>query len=175
MTRLLIALFTGALLAGCQTTSRDTGVRSVSQVDLNRYIGTWYEQAHLPQFFQRKCVRNTRAEYTLLPDQRIGVTNQCETADGSTMQAEGKARVVPNTGNGQLKVSFFWPFEGDYWILDLDPQYQWVAVGAPNREYFWVLSREPQLPADQLQGILNRVRAQGFDLSTLIYTTQSPR
>lgn len=143
---------------------------TVETVDLKRYAGLWYEIASLPNFFQRGCVATT-AEYTLAEGGRIAVKNRCrkDTLDGDWKQSEGRARVV---APGKLKVSFFWPFEGDYWILALDPDYRWALVGAPGRDYLWVLSRTPQLPEASFAAITQKAAALGFDLRELRRTPQ---
>lgn len=153
-------------------TQAQTPVASVPQVDLTRYLGKWFEIANFPMFFQRKCTGNTTADYGLEPDGRVSVTNRCQTADGPT-QALGKATVVEGTGNAQLKVSFFWPFRADYWVIGLDPDYRWAVVGNPNRNYLWVLSRTPVLAPELLERALQSAKAQGFDLSQLRYTVQN--
>ena len=115
-------------------------------MDLARYAGKWYEIARLPNRFQRDCAANTTATYTLRPDGKITVVNECRKADGRTKSAKGTARVAdPKGPNTKLKVTFFWPFSGNYWIIDLDPEYRWVVVGEPGRDYLWILSREPRL------------------------------
>jgi apolipoprotein D and lipocalin family protein len=166
--RFLMAL-TCAFL--CLSVQAQTPVASVPQVDLARYVGKWHEIASFPMFFQRKCVGNTTAEYARNSDGSVAVTNRCDTADGST-QAQGKATVVDGTGNAQLKVSFFWPFRADYWVIGLDPDYRWAVVGNPNRNYLWVLSRTPTLPPELLDAALLSAKTQGFDLSQLKYTRQ---
>jgi apolipoprotein D and lipocalin family protein len=147
----------------------------VPSVDLNRYSGKWYEIARLPNRFQRDCSGNVTATYTLRPDGKIQVLNQCASTDGKNKSARGVARLVggkePNT---KLKVSFFWPFSGDYWIIDLDPDYRWAVVGEPRRRYLWILSREPQMDEPTYQDILKRAAAKGFDVSQLIRTRQTP-
>ena len=167
--RFLIAL-TCALL--CLTVHAETPVASVPHVDLARYVGKWFEIASFPMFFQRKCVGNTTAEYARNTDGSVAVTNRCDTADGST-QAQGKATVVEGTDNAQLKVSFFWPFRADYWVIGLDPEYRWAVVGNPNRNYLWVLSRTSVLPPELLDAALLSAKTQGFDLSQLKYTRQN--
>jgi len=146
-------------------------VSSVPAVDLSRYLGKWYEIASFPMFFQRNCLGDTTAEYALRPDGAVAVTNRCRTASGFD-QADGNATVVPGSGNAQLKVSFFWPFRANYWIIGLDESYRWAVVGNPNRKYLWILSRTPQLPKDQLDAALKTATAQGFDLAQLRYTSQ---
>lgn len=154
-------------------TSSTPPVSSVPMVDLTRYAGAWFEIARYPMFFQRKCTGNATAEYTPLSEGALRVHNRCRTADGWD-EAHGKATVTENSGNSQLKVSFFWPFKADYWIIGLDPQYQWAVVGHPSRKYLWILSRTPKLPTPLLKAALASARAQGFDLKLLRYTTQSP-
>jgi apolipoprotein D and lipocalin family protein len=149
-----------------------TPVASVAAVDLVRYSGKWFEIASFPMFFQRNCVADTTAQYTAATDGSISVRNRCRTKDGFE-GATGKATVVEGFGNSRLKVSFFWPFKGDYWVLGLDPQYRWAVVGNPNREYLWVLSRTPQLESAMLEDALAHARAQGFDLSRLRYAPQA--
>jgi apolipoprotein D and lipocalin family protein len=151
-------------------------VTSVAAVDLARYSGKWFEIAAFPMFFQRNCLGDTTAEYSARDDGAITVHNRCRTDSGFD-DATGKATVVEGFANSRLKVSFFWPFKADYWVLGLDPEYRWAVVGNPNRKYLWVLSRTPQLPAPLLEAALASASAQGFDLSQLHYTpqTQAPQ
>ncbi len=147
-------------------------VASVPSVDLVRYGGKWFEIASFPMFFQRNCIADTTAEYALAAGGGITVHNRCRTKSGFD-EATGKATVVEGSGNGRLKLSFFWPFTADYWILGLDPEYRWAVVGNPNRQYLWVLSRTAQLPPALLEAALASASAQGFDLSQLRYTAQA--
>jgi apolipoprotein D and lipocalin family protein len=154
----------------------DTGapLEVVPSVDLTRYAGKWYEIARLPNRFQRDCAGNTTATYTLRPDGKITVLNECRKADGRQQSAKGTARVADAKGpNTKLKVTFFWPFSGDYWIIDLDPEYRWAVVGEPGRRYLWVLSREPQLDAALYQQIVERAKQRGFDTGKLLKTRQA--
>ena len=167
--RFLMALICSLL---CLTVHAQNPVASVPQVDLARYLGKWFEIASFPMFFQRKCTGNTTAEYACNSDDSVAVTNRCDTADGP-IQAQGKATVVEGTGNAQLKVSFFWPFRSDYWVIGLDPDYRWAVVGNPNRNYLWLLSRTPTLPPELLDAALLSAKTQGFDLSQLKYTRQN--
>jgi len=145
----------------------------VPSVDLQRYLGTWYEIATIPHFFQKDCVAVT-AEYSLRTDGDIAVVNQCrkKTLDGPVKTAKGKAWVVDKTTNAKLKVRFFWPFSGDYWIIELDPDYQWAVVGAPDRDYLWILCRTPRLDEILYADLLARATAKGFDVSRLKKTLQ---
>jgi apolipoprotein D and lipocalin family protein len=146
-------------------------VASVSNVDLARYVGKWYEIASFPMFFQRHCIGDTTAQYAETPDGSVAVINRCRTKAGFD-EAHGTANVVEGFGNGRLKVSFFWPFRADYWIIGLDADYRWAVVGNPNRKYLWVLSRTPQLPRALLDATLKSAESQGFDLTKLRYTAQ---
>ena len=149
-----------------------TPVVSVPAVDLARYSGKWFEIASFPMFFQRKCIADATAEYGPGSNGALTVLNRCRTDSGFD-EANGSATVVEGFGNSRLKVSFFWPFKGDYWVLGLDPEYRWAVVGNPNRKYLWVLSRTPQLSAPLLTAALVSAQAQSFDLTQLHYTVQS--
>jgi apolipoprotein D and lipocalin family protein len=149
----------------------ETPVATVPQVDLGRYVGKWFEIAAFPMFFQRNCIGDTTAEYALTPDGDVSVTNRCRTDSGFD-EARGKATVVEGGNNARLKVSFFWPFRSDYWVIGLDADYRWAVVGNPNRRYLWLLSRTPQLPRELLDAALKAAAAQGYDLAQLRYTAQ---
>ncbi len=150
----------------------DTPVSSVAAVDLQRYVGKWFEIASFPMFFQRNCIADTTAEYGLTPDGKVSVLNRCRTKDGFD-KAQGTATAVEGGNNARLKVSFFWPFRSDYWVIGLDQDYRWAVVGNPNRKYLWVLSRTPQLPKELLAAALKSASDQGFDLNQLRYTAQA--
>lgn len=159
-------------LTACAT--QHAPLPTVSSVDLARYVGTWYEIARLPNRFQSMCVSDVRATYRREGDD-IAVLNQCRTADGAIEQADGIAKTVAGSGNAKLRVSFFRPFYGDYWILDLDPDYRWVLVGEPGRDYAWVLARTPALDAPTLDRLLAYAGSLGFDRQAFVRTLQSPR
>lgn len=146
-------------------------VQTVAAVDLGRYAGKWYEIAAFPMFFQRQCIGDTTAEYARRSDGDLSVVNRCRTEDGFS-EATAKAWPVEGGGNARLKVQFFWPFRGDYWVIGLDRDYRWAVVGNPDREYLWILSRTPRLPKEQLDAALASARAQGYDLAKLRYTPQ---
>lgn len=134
---------------------------TVASVDLARYAGRWYEVAALPNRFQSQCVADTQARYRATGDD-IEVTNRCRRADGQVEGITGVAKVVEGSANAKLKVSFFRPFYGDYWVLALAPDYRWALVGEPRRQFGWVLSRTPQmLPAD-LDAALAQAEALGY-------------
>lgn len=152
----------------------------VAPVDLKRYEGLWYEQARLPNRFEKACDGPVTAHYTLLSDGTVRVQNRCQREDGRTEEALGIARPVrvPGLpGAGRLQVRFLpswlsWlPFAwGDYWILRLDRDYQVALVGTPDREYLWVLSRAPQLDEATLAGELDYARSLGFDVDRVTRT-----
>ena len=149
-------------------------MRVVPSVDLARYAGKWYEIARLPNRFQRDCATDTAASYTLRPDGKITVVNSCRTPGGKVKSAKGTAKLASQKEpNSKLRVSFFWPFYGDYWILDLDPEYKWAVVGEPGRKYLWVLSREPRMDEDLYEQILDRAKQQGYDIEQMIKTRQT--
>jgi apolipoprotein D and lipocalin family protein len=152
---------------------RAAPLSTVTSVDLARYLGKWYEIASYPAWFQKGCTGST-ADYSLLPDGRIRVVNRCfkGSLDGPLKRSSGKAEVVDKATHAKLKVWFFWPFKGDYWIIDLDPDYQWAVVGVPSRKYLWILSRTPTLDGAVYDGILRRVIEKGYDPTRLNLTVQ---
>jgi apolipoprotein D and lipocalin family protein len=149
---------------------------TVPTVDLQRYIGRWYEVGKIPNRFQKQCVRGTTAEYSLRADGRIEVINRCVRADSSVDEAKGVAKVVDRDSNSKLKVSFvrflgmqlFW---GDYWIIGLGADYDYAIVGSPDRKYGWILSRTPRLSADTLDAAFAALRMQGYDPARFEMTT----
>jgi apolipoprotein D and lipocalin family protein len=166
-----------AFLSGCAPFERPSAppVRVVQRVDLTRYAGTWYEIAKYPNRFQKGCVA-TSATYTLLPSGRaIEVVNRCrrDSLDGPFRSVTGKARVVDEETNARLKVTFFWPFSGDYWIIDLGDEYEYAVVATPNRKYLWILSRTPAMDDNVYERIRKKVSEQHFDPSRLEMTPQS--
>ena len=168
---LALALACGAAMA------QDAALpnQPVPALDLQRYAGEWHEIAHLPMFFQRKCVANITATYTPRGDGSIGVRNACDTKGGDAMVSEGTARTVAGQP-GRLEVRFapdwlawapmVW---ADYWVVELDPDYRWAVVGGPDRKYLWILSRTPTMPRDQLDAIRARAAARGYPVEKLEY------
>jgi apolipoprotein D and lipocalin family protein len=140
----------------------------VSRVDLNRYTGTWYELAKIPNRFQKKCAGRTTAHYTLKEDGKIQVVNRCRKANGEYDEARGIARIVDPQTRSRLEVSFvsflgFRPFWGDYWILGLGEDYEYAVVGSPDRKYGWILARSPNADPEILEAAWETLRNQGFD------------
>ena len=142
----------------------------VPHVELEKYLGKWYEIAHLPAKFQEGC-NETTATYTLSKDGSISVLNQA-TKNGKMKQAKGKAKVVDKNSNAKLKVTFFWPFYGDYWIIKLGNDYDYSVVGTPNRKYLWILNRTPQMDNKLYSQLIEYVNSKGFDVNKLIKTLQ---
>jgi apolipoprotein D and lipocalin family protein len=155
-------------------TARAADVKAVEQLDITRYAGQWHEIARLPMFFQRNCVGEITAQYTLLDDGLVGVRNSCRNDEGEFEVVEGVARPVQGHP-GQLEVRFapdwlaWLPFTwADYWVIALDPDYQWAIVGEPGREYLWILARTPQIPRERLEELKSRAEAMGYALDELI-------
>ena len=154
-------------------------VKTIPSLDVPRYLGTWYEIAKFPNWFQKKCVSNTKAVYSLKDDGKLKVLNSCKTTGGDVSEAEGTARQMGASDSPKLEVRFapdwlsFLPLVwGDYWVIDLDSQYQVAAVSDPRREYLWVLSRSPQLDATVYDALLKRLQEQQFDIRKLEPTQQ---
>jgi apolipoprotein D and lipocalin family protein len=163
-----------AVFFGCAAGMKQSlPLQVVSHVDVNRYLGTWYEIARFPHRFQEGCVAS-RATYTLLEDGKVGVLNQCYKGglSGELSSAKGKAWVVDTETNAKLKVSFFWPFTGDYWIIDLGEHYEYAVVGHPSRTYLWILSRTPEMDEVLYNRLLEKLQKQGYDTSKLIKPPQ---
>jgi apolipoprotein D and lipocalin family protein len=161
------------------TSANLPSVRTIASLDVPRYMGTWYEIAKFPNRFQAKCAANTRAQYLAQADGSVQVLNSCVTTDGSTIDALGKAHQVGPATSPKLQVRFapawlswlsaVW---GDYWVIDLDADYQLAAVSDATREYLWVLSRTPQVNAKAYDALLDRLKAQHFDVQKLERTPQ---
>ena len=160
--------------ASAESTTRPP-LRTVDSVDLSRYSGTWYEIARYPNRFQRACQSDTTAEYTLRKDGKVQIVNSCRQKDGKIKTVRGTAKIADKTTNAKLRVTFFWPFYGDYWVIGLDSDYRYAIVGEPDRRYLWILSRTPEMAASMYEDILEQVRAAGYDSEKLIKTLQSPR
>ncbi len=141
----------------------------VGSVELSKYLGKWYEIGSIPVRQQKGCACTT-AEYSLDEDGDIAVVNSCRKGE-ETSRAEGTAFIVPGSNNAKLRVQFFWPFRGDYWILDLADDYSYAVVGTPSREYCWILSRNPSMPEDTFAVLTARLKQRGFDVSKLQRTT----
>ena len=167
-----------SLLGACSVFAAQP-LTTVSAIDVPRYLGTWYEIAKFPNWFQRKCVGNTQAQYALQSDASLQVINRCKLASGQMDEAVGAVRQIGNASSPKLQVRFapqwlsiiaaVW---GDYWVIALDDTYQWVAVSEPGREYLWVLSRTPRMDAPTYANLLLRLSALGLDVQKLELTPQ---
>ncbi len=164
LTRLIILLFFMIKISNAQE------LKTVTSVDLKKYSGTWYEIASFPQRFQKGC-ECTNVKYTPTDKDYIIVENRC-IRNGKESYIKGKAFVDENSGNAKLKVQFFWPFKGKYWIIDLADDYSYAVISHPNRKYLWILSRKPELEDEIYNSILTRLKEKGFDLSDLKITKQ---
>lgn len=153
---------------------------TVPRLDIARYVGTWYEIAKFPNRFQRMCAANTQAQYRGLESGQIEVINRCQKASGEMAEAVGKARLVGDAGSPKLQVRFapawlsFLPMVwGNYWVIDLDDNYQLAAVSEPQREYLWILSRTPNVEPAVYAALLKRLQTQGFDTQRLEFSPQN--
>lgn len=164
----LLILLTGLLLLGCNNEGY-APLPTVEKVELERYVGTWYEIARYEHFFEEGC-SNVNATYSIRDDGKIKVENRC-TKEGKIDEAIGKAYATDES-NSKLKVSFFGPFYGDYWILMLDEDYKYVVIGEPSREYLWILSRTKKLEQTTLDAILKKLPELGYSTDKLIWTEQ---
>lgn len=150
---------------------------TVPYVDLNKYTGVWYEYSKIPNSFQKNCISNTTATYSVNQDGSIKVLNKCKEEDGSFDEANGKARIVDKKTNSKLQVSFvsifgwnlFW---GDYWIIGLDENYKWAVIGHPKRKYGWILSRTPSLDNETLNKINDILKKQGYNPNDFVKSKQ---
>lgn len=178
----LVAAFAGAAFLPAAPARAQAPLPTVAKVDLARYLGRWYEIARLPNRFQSQCAGNVTATYSEINATAIRVANACRNFAGEDEVAEGVARVRDTTTNAKLEVRFLplalaWlPFAwGDYWILDLAPDYSHALVGTPSREYLWVLSREPAMSDAQYRTLAEKARALGFDDTKIVRTRQGMR
>ena len=170
-------VLTGTALGGCATlfSKHPVGNQAVPQpakpVELSRYLGRWYEVARYEQGFQKDCDGVT-ADYALRGDGMISVINTCRKPDGEIKQSKGKAKVVDTATGAKLKVSFFGPFYGDYWVLDRADDYSWAIVGEGSGRYLWLLSRDPSPGEARLGAMIARAGALGYDTNMLRITKQ---
>ena len=165
-------------LSACAT-SYPSGNKAVPEpakaVDLERYLGRWYELARYDSWFEKNCEAAT-ATYSMRADGRVTVVNACnkDTVDGPLKSVTGTAKVVPNSNNAKLKVTFFWPFAGNYWVLDHDENYAWTIVGEPTGKYLWVLTRDANASPAAVEDLKARITALGYDLRLLHMTKHAP-
>lgn len=173
---ILLSLLT---LASCATTTQRRGLpplETVPKVELNRYLGSWFEIASFPQSFQRGCT-GTQATYSLKDNGEIEVKNRCnkDSLDGPESIAIGRARVTDTTTNARLEVSFFGPFWAPYWVIQLGDAYEYAVVGHPSRDYLWILSRRPTMDPEVYAGIISKLEAVGYEVGRLEKTVQAAK
>lgn len=166
-------LFITTLLLASTMSLSAQKLETVPLVDLQKYAGKWYEIASYPLSFQRGC-HCTTAEYTVTDKGYVIVENRCnrDSVNGKASYIKGKAFVTKNSGNAKLKVQFFWPFTGKYWIIELPEDYSYAVVSHPNRKYLWILSRTSKMDPAIYDGILGRLKQKQFDLTRLQKTVQ---
>lgn len=162
-----------SLVAGVVGCAHGPEPRTVERVDLGRYAGRWYEIARLPQGFEKGCAGVT-ATYTLREDGKVGVVNRCEQGrvGGKSRDISGVARVTNAPANTKLKVMFFWPFEGDYWVFRLNDDYTTAAVGSPDRKSLWILHRSPEMSEEEYGALVGSLKSDGFPVEKLERTPQ---
>ena len=167
------SMLVGFLFLIQTTTSMSQSLQTVSFVDLKKYAGKWFEIASFPTPFQKNC-HCTTAEYTLSDKGYVFVENKCkkDSIHGKESYIKGKAYVVENSGNAKLKVQFFWPFKGNYWIIELADDYSYAVVADPRKNYLWILSRTPKMDDSVYQKIISKIKEKGFDLSKIKLTPQ---
>lgn len=169
MKKVILLFFVVFLFVGCSP--KNPNLKTVKSVDINRYLGTWYEIGRFEHFFERDC-KNVSATYTLREDGKIEVINRCTLiSTNMKKEATGVAHAIDKS-NSKLKVSLFRPFYGDYWIINLDEDYKYVLVGSPSREYLWILSRTKKMDKVTKNKLLESALKHDFDIYKLIWTIQ---
>ncbi|MCH8618163.1 lipocalin family protein [Undibacterium sp. TS12] len=178
ITAILYALSLNANAVDAQQTAVAPLV-TIPTLDVPRYMGTWYELAKFENRFQKSCAGFTSATYSALPDGKVQVANRCQGGAGEVIEAIGEARQVGNTSSPKLKVRFapaflsFLPMVwGDYWVIDLDKDYQLAAVSEAKREFLWILSRTKKVDQEKYNALIARLAAQGLDVAKLVLTKQ---
>lgn len=172
--------FSANVFAQSKKSDKQSMVQTVSSVDLKQYAGKWFEIARYPSKFQKKCVGNTTATYTLKSNGNVEVLNECLVKNGTVESARGEAKVAGGSSNAKLEMNFAPQFKSflsadwdDYWIVDLDKEYKYAAVADPKREYLSILSRTPEMNDATYQNILRRLEKLGFNPAKLQKTSQN--
>ncbi len=177
MASLVLAASLGHAQSSTEAKPGDGELRTIPALDVPRYMGTWFEIAKYPNRFQKQCVSNTRADYKLLGDGALQVTNRCTVESGAVEEVVGAGRQIGDARSPKLQVRFapewlsFVPWVwGDYWVIDLDPEYQLVAVSEPKREFLWVLARTPTVNLRAYEELVARLEKRGFDSRKIVLT-----
>lgn len=163
-----------AINTSCKSTINIVDISTINELDLDRYLGKWYEIARFDHSFERGLVGVT-ATYSYRDDGKIKVVNAGykNSLEGEYSEAVGKAKQPrPQEEPGKLRVSFFWFFYADYFILELDEDYQWALIGSSSDKYLWILSRTPQLEQETLDRILKKAKERGYNTDKLIWVEQ---
>ncbi|SEU11696.1 apolipoprotein D and lipocalin family protein/hypothetical protein [Draconibacterium orientale] len=171
---ILLSFIISGLFTGCSGQKHMIDNSVVKELDLQKYLGTWYEIARYDHRFEQGMV-GVKANYSLRDDGKIRVVNSGykNTLDGEYSEAIGKAKIPdPENEPAKLKVSFFWIFYGDYYVLELDKDYQWAVIGSSSDKYLWILSRSPQMSPEIYNDLLKRITDRGYDTSALIKVKQ---
>lgn len=170
----LFLIIMAGLMMGCS--AQKNTPTSVGNVELEKYAGLWYDIASFPMRFQKGC-HCTTAEYTLMPKGYVKVDNRCrkDSYNGKKRGITGKAFAVEGSNNTKLKVQFFWPLKGDYWIVRLEKDYKWAVVSAPGKDYLWILSRTPEMDGALFDKIIDDLKSDGYDVDRLAKVPQGCR
>lgn len=171
---LLVILLIFSTLTSCgQTSKNEIDMETVKNLELDKYLGTWYEIARFDHSFERDLVGVT-ATYSMRKDGKIKVVNQGykHSLDGKLSQAVGKAKIPNPNEPGKLKVSFFWIFYADYFVLELADDYSYALVGSSSPKYLWILSRTPQMPDETYNLLIDKAKQRGYNLEKLIKVEQ---
>lgn len=157
------------------TATHTAPMPTVTSLDVPSYMGVWYQQALIPNRFQKMCVADTQAFYALQNNGDVTVTNRCRKSDGQIERATGIAKTVEGSFGAKLRVSFFRPFYGDYWVLALNPNPidGWVLVGEPSRRYAWIMSRSPHLSRSVLMQVMDKAVLMGYSRQQFVDSPQT--
>jgi len=169
----LLILILALSLSACNSQNHMVDKTVVPQLDLEKYLGAWYELARYDHSFEKGLVGVT-ATYSMREDGKIKVVNTGykNTLDGPKSEAIGKAKIPNSNESAKLKVSFFWIFYADYFILELDEDYQWAIIGSKSDKYLWILSRTPQVSDSLYKDLLSKIEKRGYDTNLLIEVEQ---
>ncbi len=165
-----ISLFALISMSPVASAAEFPPLRTVT-MELHRYMGQWYEVARLANRFQKHCFSGTLIRYSLRPDGKFDLYNECRDAEGKVHSSTAVGRKAePDGPDSKLKVTFLWPFAADYWVIDVDPEYRWALAGQPSRDYLWILSREPRIDDSLYARLVDTAKTSGFDVKRLIRT-----